>query len=484
MKIRNVSNILIHLVITIVIGIWSSVIISNSAGSDYNSHVGWIGLISLLWCAVSLKIKNGTYLSLVFMFEGAFYILTLGQSLLYALGIEISSTLNLYYANSAFDVNKAYIFSILCFLFLHFGVLLYVNKKTLSKNQNANIEQIKEKKDYTHTMRQLGKILLPVTGVFYLFQVYALMSAYSVVGYAQAYGVITGSTSWAKIPILIGNYFPHVLFFMLAAYRNSKRNRSVYSMLILFIVAFNFSIGNRSEPVSYLMALLWFSRTYATTKTEIKVKSLMMIVGAFLLILIVPIIGETRNTGELSLATIIDSFTGENSMMETVFDTITSMGYSAFPTIKTMQLIPNQFGLRYGKSYFYALLSVFPNLFGGTHISVKHAGLALWLKTTLNMSYGPGFSMPAEAYYNFGWFGIVIMPLFGYLISKILEEENRNESSLRLFVMMSAFVVLFSIPRRDTMTAIRNGLYYTGLLCFGVWFVHNYILKKRRGVSK
>ena len=133
-----------------------------------------------------------------------------------------------------------------------------------------------------------------------------------------------------------------------------------------------------------------------------------------------------------------------------------------------MELIPESFGFHYGESYFFALLALIPNLLGGTHISVKYAGLPQWLKTTLEMSYGPGYSMPAEAYYNFGWVGIFVMIFFGRFVYKLINEDDDMENSLKIFAKMGVFIVLFSIPRREMMTALRDGVYLVGFLYLGV----------------
>ena len=61
-----------------------------------------------------------------------------------------------------------------------------------------------------------------------------------------------------------------------------------------------------------------------------------------------------------------------------------------------MQLIPSMYPFHYGLSYLFAVVGLIPNVFGGTHISVQHAALAQWLMRALNMTTGPGYSMPAN----------------------------------------------------------------------------------------
>lgn len=455
-------------------------ILFNGSGAEYNNTVGFMALITIIWCAITSRHYSGTALSLLFMFEASFYILTLGQSLFYALNIEINSIykgLDLYYTNPAYAVNNAYLFTIICLNMINIGAVTWLSKRkpffTL-KTKNITLDEISRKTDFTSTMRTVGWLLFALSIIPYMYEAIQLINVYAVYGYRAAYGSISGTTSWGKSFGLLGRLFPYVLFMLLAAYRYEKKGQFFIINIILGLILFNFAIGNRSEPICYLMALLWFSKKYTRSEHEKHWMTLVMIAGAVLLILIFPIIGEVRNTGELSFKTVTDSFIGATSSTNSIKDAIIGMGWSAFPTVKTMQLIPDQFDYHFGQSYFFALLSIFPNIIGGTHISVKYAGLAQWLMNTLNMSYGPGFSMPAEAYYNFGWLGILVMPIIGRIIAKILDESDKQETALRLFIMMGCFVILFTIPRRDMLTAIRTIVYNIGFICIAVYMYRKY----------
>lgn len=453
---------------TIVLGvacIISHRIIEQGAGSEFNQTIGLLGLFAFLWCGFTICVRTGTMFSLVFMFEFAFYILTLGQSFLYGLGIDLDSTLDLYLQNPASQVNRAYLFSICCLLALHIGILLYSPQRRRKKRNDASV-------DYTRSMKTVAHIGLPIAFIAYAYQMVSLFSVYSASGYSDAYESISGTSLFIKLVNIIAKFFPFLLFLLLAAYRDNKRKRLPIIITLLFISFLNFAIGNRSEPICYIMAVLWFYRRYAENKAEKRRAARWLMITALLLLIIVPIIGEARNTGELSLATVLNSFSGTESAIEQIKKTIISMGWSAFPTIKTMYLIPSLYNYHYGQSYFFALLAIIPNIFGGTHIAVKYAGLPQWLKKALHMSFGPGFSMPAEAYYNFGWMGIAAMPFLGLLIAKILDESAEKESAMRLYVMMAGFVILFSIPRREMLTAVRTFSYYIGIVYLAVRFIH------------
>lgn len=449
------------LIFFVIMTLYGYYIVNVGANENYNRIIGWMGIATLVWCAVSMKVITKTFMSLPFMFEAAFYILTLGQSGVIAFKGNIDDLLNLYYFDSPTNVNRAYIFSILCLIALNFGIV-FAHNNTYRFNFKLKSDY-KPSVDYTKAMKTVGIIMAVVSFVPYVIMWYHIVSTYSYSGYTNAFISISGSTSWSKIPTLIGEYFPIALYMLLAAYKDEKQKRNIVIALIVANAILNLSVGNRSEPISDIMVVLWFVRNQAVTPAQKRRTTIYMLIGALIFLLIVPVIGETRNEGTLSVGTVINSFTSEGAFASSIEDTIVGMGWSAFPAVKTMQIIPNKIGFHHGESYFFALLSVFPNIFGGTHISVKYAGLPKWLQETLRLPYGPGFSAPAEAFYNFGWYGMFVMPIIGYFAYKLLSDDKKRNNALHLFVMIASFTVLFSFPRREMLTFVRTCTYQVGL---------------------
>ena len=102
------------------------------------------------------------------------------------------------------------------------------------------------------------------------------------------------------------------------------------------------------------------------------------------------------------------------------------------------------FGFRYGESYLYSLTTIIPNLgFWDAHPGAIKAHLGNWLQDVLGLDYGPGFSMAAEAYINFGWFGILFMMLlgcfYGWLFSLISRKEEPEQYNPIVFFLYFLF---------------------------------------------
>lgn len=451
-----------HLIIAVILIVVSASLLETRLSTEYNVWIGRLGLLVIIWCGSSLHKSTGKWFTLTYMFEISFAVFTFGQSIICGLGME-NGTFDQYNREPVVDVNVAYIFTIICLICLHIGVLCYSESNHRKKKRLFSLPEDHCDGDYSAIMKPLGIIIFVLSVIPFLYESIRLVSVYRVAGYAEAYSSISGATSWSKIFSLVADYFPFSLFLLYIGYRNDRVIRKISAFTIIGISLLNFAIGNRSEPICYLVALVWLNNRIAASGAQKRKTAIIAVITVLILLMIIPVIGETRNTGELSIDTILNSFTGESSVLDTVAETVSNLGYSVFPLIKTMQLIPERFGFHYGESYFYALLSIFPNIFGGTHVSVSHAALAQWLMRTLGMTYGPGYSIPAEAYYNFGWAGVLVMVVLGWIIARLLY-ENEEASNLKLFTAVACFIVLFSVPRRDTLTAIRNIVYYVGLI--------------------
>ena len=125
--------------------------------------------------------------------------------------------------------------------------------------------------------------------------------------------------------------------------------------------------------------------------------------------------GTVRTEG--SRTTNLDGFKVENNAG---VEAVAEMGSTMFCLIKTMNLVPEKFEYRYGKSYMYSFSSLIPNLgFWDIHPAKREANLSEWLTNALGLSYGTGYSMCAEAYANFGYLGFILFFFWGWFIANV-----------------------------------------------------------------
>jgi oligosaccharide repeat unit polymerase len=258
---------------------------------------------------------------------------------------------------------------------------------------------------------------------------------------------------------------------MIIGYSDDKRKIAQFVMFGIGVIYF--FIGERTGAASVFLALFILSAQLNEENgiSNKKIDKMKIVILICILAIFIPAVGTLRNSSDLSIIS-LTSTVQKNGILSGFIDTIATMGYSEFPLGKTIEIVPNSKGYAYGQSYLFAIFAIFPNIFGGTHISVKYAGLAQWLMDYLNMSYGPGYSYPAEAWYNFGWFGCVMLLLIGYFFARCMYiPKGVKVSNVSLFISTTFFLETITSPRRELMTVVRLVGYYVFIPIIVMYFL-------------
>ncbi len=109
--------------------------------------------------------------------------------------------------------------------------------------------------------------------------------------------------------------------------------------------------------------------------------------------------------------------------------------------IYTVKDVPSDKPFDMGRSYAWALTTIVPNFLGGLHPAQTRDSPSEWFKWRFNpamarLGYGYGFSVVAEAYYNFGTLGVIaVMALLGYLFSRLTVTARASESNMPTLIM-------------------------------------------------
>ena len=82
-----------------------------------------------------------------------------------------------------------------------------------------------------------------------------------------------------------------------------------------------------------------------------------------------------------------------------------------------------------------------------------------WLTEYTKASFGVGYSLTAEAYFNFAWFGVIAIFFIGVIVALILNCTKEKLSPFRYYVQMSMTYALFTLPRRGIYD-LFNYLFY------------------------
>lgn len=331
-----------------------------------------------------------------------------------------------------------------------------------------------EKHPFSRWMLRVDKPDLRKVGWFLLFisaypALAQLRSAFEIVlahGYMGLYQQAPNVGFEASGRVLSLFLMPAVLCLLIG---NEKRKwlTAVMLAIILADTFSNFFLGARSAAIMPLIAFFWaWDRAVRPLP-----KAMLLIAGALLLFVVFPLIAAIRDVGgadRLSWDFIVNSYTAMNNP---VFAIIYEMGESLKTVAYTLELVPRLHDFDLGTSYYYALLAIIPNLFWDIHPSVAHGPIANWLIWQVDpiqaaAGGGLGYSFIAEAYFNFGWFGIpVIISLIGFLIGRVSRRNSAGGLPVTIFIEANVMSFLLFFARSESNSLLRFIIWYVFIPC-------------------
>ncbi len=397
---------------------------------------------------------TGNYLNLFGMFLVSFVLFCLGQVIIYSYGVRTFAGANMFTRLPVQLINSSAIYTLICLAAFFSGALLVIDspKKPVA---------IEEEECNLAAFRKVGKLLLVFSAIPFLYSRTTTLLAARSIGYEALYNYSNyGSSRVFKIIEGLSSLFTVGLIMLLVGYKHDKNKRNLITLFLSISAVITLMMGERTGAASMLLVVYWYRSFCLPTKKDKKKNLLGIILVSVLLLLAFPAIQRLRHEGIANVVQ-ISQIVARNGIVESLISSIASVGFSVFPLAKTMEIVPLYENYRYGITYLMALTTVFPNLFFEIHPAQKYSALASWLMKSLNMTYGPGYSMPAEAYINFGWFPLPIMLLAGYLIARLLyiTKDNRNDP-FRVFVAMMFFFMNITLPRREFLGVVRDIAYY------------------------
>lgn len=440
--------------------------------SDYNYEslkvLGGFALIQLIFILYSWKRLTGSIFDAYIIFIGTCYAFSLTQPILELFnGVSPVRSIITHY-NYPFDIYcQATFVSYYFILFFHIGAVASYKKSIFGARPiSSDIYEIDQKCIYKVAFYFA---LLSFPGYMYNTIVNMVISA------TEGYGAIYAEDSGRlKILGLIGDYYvPAIIcmYFASAALNRKKKQ----TMFIIFITVFipPLIIGGRSNAI-IILAILFLIYTFFH---KVNKKVLLYAgVGIYIIFTAFAVIAGNRGGGAAAYKSI--KLNDEEKGNPVLF-TLSEMGGSLQPLMNTMHIIPDQQNFRYGQSYLYATTTIIPNVgIWKIHPATKYSNLGKWLKEYLNLPYGPGFSIVAEAYYNFGYFGFIIMFIFGFAFARILSNASRSNLYVNPIKTVMSLVFLWltiKLARNSFEFAVRAFVYYY----FPMYWLMKYVAKKQ-----
>lgn len=459
-----------YILIGLVIWILNSIYFYSMDNYDIASLriLGSFSLFQLVYIILSWHGLTKSYFDAYIVFILACYSFNLGQPILevFSAVAEARSIITHYHIDLNTYAYATYISTYFIGAF-HIGAILAANRVTLIKSHPSNFN--------TYTLKlkaifQIAAFFAVISFPGYIFNTIVNMVISATEGYGAVYAEGSGRV---KILQLIGDYYAPAMICLYFSSTGLKRYRVLILSIIIITIFFPpLFIGGRSNAVIILAVLAIIYISFHNIK---KKQIILLGTGGYIILVIFAAIAGNRGNNNRNLESFLspDEEKGNPALF-----TLTEMGGSIQPLIHCLEIIPRYQDYRYGESYLYATTTIIPNVgFWEVHPATKKANLGNWLRDYLNLNYGPGFSIVAEAYYNFGLWGFLMMIILGFTLTKFFSDANKNNFYDRPIKYIMAIVLLWltiKMVRNSFEFAIRAVVYYY----LPMYWLINYRYKK------
>ena len=444
-------------------------------------------VVASIICCISLLIKiiiwikiSKTLIDPYMIFFIVLFIFTCGQCIGWATGLNLSDK-DLWdrvdHGLNRLLLLKGVLYTMISLSFFHLGGILGNN---LSEKKHS--KKIWTEDQVVRAYKKIGKLLLIFCIPAFAIKTAQDLIAVAIGGYSNYYVVNAGRSLIMSLFSIMADYYQPCMLILFIAYRKNKTYRRGIVVAMLFDVAATLYIGGRSGAVMILLGIL-LAYYYFIKPFSVK----QMIMGGaigYVVIAFMNGLAKIRGMSGRGLSDFI-SVLG-SSFSNVIGNFIGELGWTMTSICWTMNMVPSDYPFRYGMSYLVAITSWIPSfVFGGkvNHPAVIWSNLSDWLAEAQHMTYGPGYTMVAESYINFGWLGVIPMLIEGFIIAKIIAKVSHKNVSKDMFgatfQILIIMIVMKALVRASLSVALRSCVF----TLLPLYIVMKYFLKKGDGIQ-
>lgn len=469
----------IQFIVFIISVLLIAIIIENNdiyTTDKYIKIVGWFSNVIFLWDIFAMYRIKHNILDFSIVFFLFFFLFCNGQIMLYTFGMEPAKML-LFQTATKLEILDAAIYFLLSMVLFCMGAMV-----PIIRNKEMSIVNEIDQPELISAIRDIGLLLFVVSVIPYFYIFFGKSFLSLVYGYSALY---TNSMQISGVVGYLSKLFiPSILMLLYVNYHKKSINWLIH--IFLFGIAFvGLLSGNRGDGFSIIITLLVFKQLYGKEFSGRKIIKLLII--AIIIMSVIPVFASYRRMENRKLfeffSLYIDSLkNGENNL---IVSSISELGGTGYAYILTRRAIPSMENFHYGLSYMASVLMIIPSQILGGFSFARYAALDIWLQNIHRMNYGPGFSITAETYYNFGWVGgIAFTFVIGYFFSSFFnlrsKDKNKNEL-LRLLSLVFLYnsIIVARFPFHNT---VRNIVYIYLIPYSLIWNLYN--VRRKRLIKK
>lgn len=434
-----------HLLITLVIGIVSALWIKMLPGTqDGIKQAVIVQFVAFIICIVYFIRSNHNVITPYVIFMVIFYLFQNGQLLLYSIGAEYDYFYVERYSQQVVLDSVYYSTTCMCAAFA--AGIFSMRREFTSKlfRRMNNFSQIE-----LFGFAKIGYLLsalFALPNLAFKFLNVIQSGYFSVIAYV------------ANIPSLVRVMEEFFVAFSIMLIIYGKKNKKwTYIVTMLFILwsVLTALTGQRSTGIAgiAIIGILYFRGVYDTKKISFSnfFKNAKKYMGLILVTIIATYLVSLAFSFRMQ-----SSFTLV-SISEAVKYMIGTLGFSFFPLILVMQVTPLNQPYLYGKSLLGSLVSGFVpetlDVFGLFEVFREWTfEPSEWIESYYSYGFGIDFSLNAETYVNFGYWGWIAMFLLCAIIASLLKNIDFSKKN-NLFSQYSVATLLFmwfTLPRRKS----------------------------------
>jgi oligosaccharide repeat unit polymerase len=455
---------LIHAFLTAVISVYCATSLSWVFEVDNDiRYLIYLTIVAFIWilsswrlCGRSIGDGYGLFLCSMMVFHG-------GHIILEATGITTNELFtDLYFPDFSPDtIHATLIFILLSLLFLHLGGLIAHVSKLGDNNvqENSIPETDSGESGFNKPLFFTGVFFFCIALVPTLIYSYELLTAASEGGYLGIYSREIG-TGLSAIPRVLDGFFVPACLIMLVGRKNSGWIWWVIPiMCILLRSSVYMTVGMRNQAIPQLLGLVLIFHNVIRP-----IPRSFFIGMAVAILVLIPAVAAIRNKSnqQQEVEKTADSI---SFLFKPIYLVFRETGLSARTVAYTIEYVPNQRDYEMGSTYTSALTKALPNVSNDEAGDSRGSG-AFWLAQMITPSaakrgWSAGYSAIAECYLNFGWFGLIMAFIIGYVLSVFVHWAEKGDRGVRL-VMLAVFLPsLLMFARGESVNLARNFLWYS-----------------------
>lgn len=408
-------------------------------------------IITIILFGLLIKIKKKILDPFIMMFF-SFCVFQFGQFYMYAFNVKYDYYVFLDKFYSTFCGNASLLnvqkYTILAIELFGFAGIITYNEQKYDKKSDILLN-----KDNASFMLA-AKILFVFSSIPMLIITVAQILVVHQYGYI---GIRSGDSSVVISQLNVFNklsvFFLPMTIFLWIFHNNNRKKQLFYEALIIINAVIYLYIGQRTVSLSLLMVLVLLKQNFSSSLN--KKSTIKIAISIFVAVILANFSAIVRNRTNVTI-----------NMSDLIFggivDFVGGCGWSCFPLMVVMESCPRYIPFSYGKSYLISMLGIIPSFIDPTGTLQKLISTVdeNWLTEYVGINFGAGYSLVAESYVNFAWFGLIAIFIIGLLIGLLLNIRTSNRSDFGYYVRYAMLYTLFTLPRRGVFWFFNSIFYY------------------------